>query len=145
MSRQHWAWALIGKPWREGLDGPDGFDCRGLVRHVWLTQRGIEVPALQRGLCAAEVLDAANAGGWQCVGQGPRAAAQELDIVTMNSRQGLHVGVMVRADLRLGVLHAVGHRDEETGREEGSVIYTPSLGDLASLGFGHIKLWRKTS
>jgi cell wall-associated NlpC family hydrolase len=145
MSTQHWAFALIGKPWREGADGPEAFDCRGLVRHVWLTRRGLEVPALERGLGAAQVLDAAAAHGWQCVGQGPNAAARELDIVTMNGRDGLHVGVMVRADLQLGVLHSVGARDERSGREEGAVIFTPRLGELAMLGFGHIKIWRKTS
>jgi hypothetical protein len=36
---------LIGRPWRAGAEGPDAFDCYGLVRHV-MRQRGVELPEL---------------------------------------------------------------------------------------------------
>lgn len=31
----------LGKPWIVGANGPDAFDCWGLVEHIYQTQKGI--------------------------------------------------------------------------------------------------------
>jgi len=139
----HWAKPLIGKPWRRGLDGPDAFDCRGMVRYVFLTQRGEEVPPLAREISddANSIIRAAVAHGWRSMGRYPTARPQEFDIVLMNSVGGPHVGVIVNANGRLGLLHCVG--GVVGGVEQGEVIFNARIEDACSLGFGRFELWRR--
>jgi hypothetical protein len=33
--------SVIGKPWVSGACGPDAFDCWGLIKYIYLIQRGI--------------------------------------------------------------------------------------------------------
>ena len=42
----HWTADYLGKPWRNGADGPDAFDCYGLVRAVYRDRYGIEMPVV---------------------------------------------------------------------------------------------------
>lgn len=42
------AMALLGTPYRWGGDGPDGFDCSGLVNYVFKNALGIELPRVSR-------------------------------------------------------------------------------------------------
>ncbi|MCG8522104.1 MAG: host specificity factor TipJ family phage tail protein [Pseudomonadales bacterium] len=42
----HWANAHIGKPWEVAAEGPDSFDCYGLLRHVQQKHFGVEMPKL---------------------------------------------------------------------------------------------------
>lgn len=42
------AMALLGTPYRWGGDGPEGFDCSGLVSYVFKTALGIELPRVSR-------------------------------------------------------------------------------------------------
>lgn len=142
--QSHWAAPLIGRPWRAGAEGPDAFDCRGLVRYVWLTQRGIDVPPLAREICedAHAIIVAALNHGWSPIGRGPAVRPREWDIVMMTSLRGPHVGVMVQADMRLGLLHCVGGVGDD-GVERGEVIFNQRLEDAAVLGFGRFEIWRR--
>lgn len=40
----HWAHQYIGKAWGSGAQGPDAFDCWGLVRHINKEVYGRELP-----------------------------------------------------------------------------------------------------
>jgi len=139
----HWAAPLIGKPWQLGADGPDAFDCRGLVRHVWRSQRGIDVPALMPEIMhdAHAIIDAALAHGWRSAGRGLKTRPREWDIVMMSSLRGPHVGVMIDVDGHLQLLHCVGGPDEQ-GIDCGEVI-VGGLQQAAHLGFGRFELWRR--
>lgn len=140
---RHWAYGLIGKPWFGGTDGPDTFDCRGLVRHVWLTRRGMDVRPLAADIAndAAAIIHAAVDSGWQRMGRWMQVAAREFDVVMMTGAAGPHVGVIVRADMHLGMLHAVGYFDAG-GAAHGSVIFSERLESAAALGYGRFELWR---
>ncbi len=34
----------LGKPWIVGKNGPDAFDCWGLLEHIYINQKGVELP-----------------------------------------------------------------------------------------------------
>jgi len=40
----HWAAQYIGKPHEPGARGPDAYDCWGLLREVYHTHYGIDIP-----------------------------------------------------------------------------------------------------
>lgn len=42
------AMALLGTPYRWGGEGPEGFDCSGLVNYVFKTALGVELPRVSR-------------------------------------------------------------------------------------------------
>lgn len=93
----HWAAAYLGKPWRIGADGPDAFDCWGLVRAVLRTRAGVELQPIVFA-DVRELITAFSAhpehAAWRRVGE-PR----ELDAVLMSqARHPIHVGLWVDAD-----------------------------------------------
>ena len=95
---KHWAARLIGKPYLHGADGPDAFDCWGLVRHVTKHHFGVDMPAIEVGETINERAIRNATKGWQQVSD--RA---EGNIVLMRSAIKLHCGIIVAG----GVLHAV--------------------------------------
>ena len=132
---KHWALDLIGKPWREGACGPDAFNCWGLVQHVFLERLGIEMPQVDVTQAdtpenAAAIRRASEVSGWRPSGD---AAPKEDDIVLMMSPTGRHVGVMVRANGRLGLLHSL----------EGVGVCFQRLEDLPAHGFCRVEFWRR--
>lgn len=139
----HWAAPLIGKPWASGAEGPEAYDCRGLVRQVLREQRGIEaLPLAPELMTSAEaIVGCARAQGWRPVGRGLQSQYAEWDVVMMRGAQGPHVGVMIRADGRLMLLHAVGALDAQ-GRPHGEVV-CQRLDQAQALGFGRFEFWRK--
>lgn len=102
----HWAEKYIGKPWVNGAQGPDAFDCWGFVRHVFLEERGIDLPVLEidadkplaiRHAIAGEKIAAA----WSPVEQ---ADLIDFDVVLLSqANHPDHVGVWVDGAL----LHCV--------------------------------------
>lgn len=133
----HWATDLIGVPYGAGAAGPDAFDCWGLVRYVFRTVHGIDMPVVSVGRVGDESADnvaaikrAAEVSGWK-----PSSAtdAAENDIVLMNSPLGRHVGVMVRANGALLFLHAI----------EGLGVCVQPLADLSRMGFTGFTFWRR--
>ena len=103
----HWAEELIGRPYLAGGQGPDAFDCWGLVRWVMAQRFGRELPAIPldaadlRAVLAA-FRDHPERQRWQLV-----SVPVEGDCVLMRqSRHPVHVGVWLDVD-EGGVLHAV--------------------------------------
>lgn len=140
----HWAAHLIGKPWAPGGEGPHAFDCRGLVRHVWRTRLGRDVPPLLPEVMHSPrgVIQAALDAGLRPIGRGVemQRQAEDMDIVMMTSTAGPHVGVMVRDGAALRLLHAVGGLGVD-GRAHGEV-YADTLPRAAERGFGRFLVWR---
>ena len=134
MSGAHWAAGLIGMPYRKGAAGPDCWDCWGLVRHVFATRYGIAMPLVAVADGSADnvsaIKRAAVVSGWRPAAQ----PAQDGDIVLMQGIEGRHVGVMVEADGRLGLLHAM----------DGAGVCWQGLRDVAAGGFRDFEVWRHT-
>lgn len=140
-STKHWAAPLIGLPWEPGAQGPNAFDCWGLVRHVFRIRYGIDMPQVQVGDFAegdnvAALKRAAAVSGWKRIEAG---APQDGDVVLMQGPVGRHVGVMIASIRGLRLLHADGHM---TARGPvGSVVAVP-LDDAKAGGYGQVEIWR---
>ena len=107
----HWAQEYVGKPWRENADGPDAFDCWGLVRHVYRQQLKVELPPypglfeLGAKHLRASIRDGLRSGKWVEL-----VAPKDLCAVLMSaSRVYDHVGVYLAQDGGL-ILHSVHGR-----------------------------------
>lgn len=106
----HWASQMIGRPYERGASGPDSFDCWGAVRFYFKGALGIEMPAIEVGPDSDSIDNvlaikrAASVSGWKP--SGDRLPA-EHDIVLMDGLEGRHVGVMVRANGTLLLLHSL--------------------------------------
>jgi hypothetical protein len=137
----HWALPFIGKPWRPNGMGPHDYDCRGLVRAVYVLRLGRDVAALmpQNAHDPQTVIQAALDDGMVQVGRGVDVPGQDLDIVMMTSPLGPHVGVLVQDGDRLLLLHAVG--GIEDGKAHGEV-FAESRQSAAMRGFGRFLHWR---
>lgn len=124
---------LIGKPWVAGSDGPDEFDCWGLLAWVYRQHLGIELnrpPGLdvhQIRSAAAEILKAQAERLWIDVKR-----PEPFDAVGMGHGHMItHVGVWLPIDAGT-VLHC--------SRPQGGVVMQPP----ASLRQQHLQLtfWR---
>lgn len=132
----HWAEPLIGMPYRRGAAGPEVFDCWGLVRYVFATRYGVEMPAVAVDDPSADnvraIREASRRSGWRpCDALLPA----EGDIVLMHGIDGPHVGVMVEADGALLMLHAV----------QGAGVCAQTLAQVRGCGFSDLQLWRRRS
>ena len=134
----HPAAALIGLPYRRGAHGPHDFDCWGLVRYYFETALGILMPVIAVGPADADTPDnraairaASAASGWKPSGA---REGREHDIVLMQSISGAHVGVLVEADGRLGLLHCV----------EGTGVCVQPVADLMRQGYHGLAYWRRS-
>ena len=127
---KHWAWDLIGKPYRSGCSGPEMFDCVGLARYYFKERHQILLPdySVAEGT-PRELAAFVRATGWK------RAAgkARSEDLLTMENFLGRHVGIAVQTTEGLGLLHATGDDNR------GSVVWQP-LNTLA--GYRNIEIWR---
>lgn len=139
--KEHWARALLGKPWSRDGEGPDRFSCWGLVRTVFRERYGLDLPLVGAGdlasVSASQALKA-DASGWGSV---PLDQAREGDLVMLDRLDGeRHVGVIVQASSGLRVLHAEGY--VQRGKEVGTVCIEP-LEALVARGAIHVELWRR--
>jgi hypothetical protein len=99
-----WIDDLIGQPWSYERN------CWWLVRHVFRTQYGIEMPEINIDDPSADnvlaISKAAHVSGWRPAIGRPR----DRDIVLLRTRSGTrHVGVMVRVGGSLRLLHCEGN------------------------------------
>lgn len=107
--------SVIGKAWANGGNGPDTYDCWGLVRAYYREVRGTPLPVVD--VDAAQTLAVRHAfadhpelSSWQAVD-----APHEGDAVLMGKNQRPdHVGLWLGG----GVLHSI---------QGGGVIYTTPL------------------
>lgn len=121
----HWAFPLIGLPWMPGARGPQAFDCLGLTDWCCRLRHGQALPDV----------DGVHETAWRRVDGPPMAD----DVVLMQGREGRHIGFMVQADGRLGVLHADGHL---TPRGPVGCVVFCSLTDATAGGYHHHEFWR---
>lgn len=101
----HWAQGYIGKPWRVAADGPDAFDCWGLVVDIQRQLYGRHLktiyvePENLRSLIKT-IQQHPIRQHWH-----PTDCPQEGDVVLLRqSRHPVHVGVWLGVDSG-GVLH----------------------------------------
>jgi len=126
MTTKHWAFDLIGVPWEPVTRGPHAFDCRGLVDWCCRLRFDEALPSLE----------SVHASNWHRIDDAPRAD----DVVLMQGPHGRHVGFMVEADGRLGVLHADGHQTE---RGPVGCVSFHGLADATAGGYHHYEFWRR--
>lgn len=136
----HWSARYVGLPWRPGADGPDAFDCWGLVRDVQRTQYGRELPRIAVRESPpgqwAELRALVQHSRWR-----PHAGTwRDGDLLVMLNARGLpHIGTLVERE-RLCLLHACGEVDTN-GEPRGEIALEP-VANLGASGFGHIDAWR---
>lgn len=120
--------SYIGLPYRLGADGPDAYDCRGLVCVVLRRHFGREVPSLPVGPeLAALWTENMGARVWETVSE-PEVG----DAVVLRGGNDPHVGVYLEVG-GPGVLHALA--------AAGQVVWTP-LDRLRALGFSRLSFVR---
>ena len=135
MSIRHWAEDLIGCPWVAGAEGPDQFNCWGLVRYVQREHYGIEVRAVSvddvsHSAVLREFRHNDERSNWL-----PVDIPQDGDLVEMGSaRQPHHIGVWLDVD-HGGVLHCI----------EGHGVAFQSLAQLKLHGWGALHISRHRS
>jgi len=128
----HWARQYMGRPWVNGGQGPDAFDCWELVRNVLDRHFNIQVPAVDIDAnCAKACALALNHGkrksNWRKV-----TAPKEGDVVLMaHAKYPSHVGIWLDVD-QGGILHCM--------RGAGVVYSTPTK--LRLSGWGKIEYYR---
>ena len=131
----HWAAKYIGRPWVNGAQGPEAFDCWGLVRFVLREQRGIALPVVdvdagQLRQVARIFTSGENYAGWQQVEQ-----PNELDGVLMShAKHPHHVGIWIDADGGQ-VLHCI----------EGAGVVAMNRLHLRLAGWNIISFWRHSA
>jgi cell wall-associated NlpC family hydrolase len=134
---KHWASELIGKPWQPGATGPAAFYCWGLMQFVVESRLGKKVPPISLGQSEnyGALLQAARTDGWRPVDRPP----QEYDVAVMEGPNGRHVGIVIRANGHLGLLHADGCMTPNGPR--GSVVFE-DLKTITTGGYHHVTFWR---
>jgi|SRR6185369_5805762 len=137
---QHWAFPLIGKEYTDGTDGrstdgPDTFNCWGLVRWCFVQERNIQMPLIPVGRNLREdraeaIRQVEDATGWR---RSYDHVPRDWDIAVMHSADGRHVGLVLVVNGGVHLLHAL---------EGVGVILTP-IGELWMFALSNITLWRQ--
>lgn len=126
----HWTAEYLGRPWKNGADGPDAFDCYGLVRAVYRDRYGVEMPVVSADAtrvlaCLHAARDYADYSQWEAV-----TVPQDGDVLLMGcARHPHHVGVLVEGR----VLHSV----------EGAGVLLQTVDSLAAHGWNILKTYRR--
>ncbi len=124
----------IGRPWRADACGPEAYDCKGLVIAVQRELWGRTVPPLEGTALAWR--DACRSTGWAPTLHAP----QPGDVLLVRAADGPHVGVFVRAGLRLMVLHARSQIRPD-GTQVGRVVLH-QRDALTNAGYSRAQVWR---
>lgn len=129
-----WVVDLLGKPYAENGQGPDAFNCWGLVRWVFQSHFKIDMPLIRVGLQDeeqdAEIREASRVSGWR---PSTDRAPRDQDILLMQGPYGKHVAVALILDSFLQVLHSV----------EGMGVMLTPYNELTLYGFRDVKSWRR--
>lgn len=128
----HWAEAYLGKPWESGAQGPDSYNCWGLVRAVAKAQFGYEPPLIaideNQGISVRKAFKSHPEHNKYLPVNTPKAG----DIVELGTKKDLwHVGIWLDVDSG-GVLHSV----------QGSGVIFNDLRHLKLMGFTQLNFWR---
>ncbi|MBA1157755.1 NlpC/P60 family protein [Microvirga mediterraneensis] len=127
--------SLIGKPYRIGARGEDGFDCYGLAQHVQLTLAGIEMPDVEARPTTtrqqAEVLlDHPERNNWVQIEE-----PEDLCLVLMGNvaKRDFHLGTYVVPSTVGGVLHIT---------KEAGVVFD-DMPALKASGWNYMKFYKR--
>lgn len=141
---EHFAVQYIGRPHKDGGNGPDAFDCWGFTAHVQREHYGLPFPLIDRAGLANGGLDLAAVFSehpelheWQVVQDDPR----DGDVITCVLAGRKHIGTWLDADGG-GVLHCV--ESPPDGRGIGGVVFT-SRSAMRMAGWGRLTVWRHRS
>lgn len=131
----HWAFGYLGRPWVNGAQGPDAFDCWSFFRHIQSTHFGIDVPiyaidANNFRAVAETILAADERSAWISVPLPTEGCA----VLMAHAKYPSHVGVWLDVDGG-GVLHCV--------RGEGVVF--SSISSLKTCGWGRVEYYKHVS
>lgn len=119
--------SLIGRPYALGADGPECFDCRGLLLYCQRRFFGKTLPILPMGLAMREVYaEQVQAGHWQSV-----AMPEHGDAVLLRGGDHPHVGLWLTC-IGPGVLHAL---------EGVGVVWSPAT-TLRLMGYSRLRFVR---
>lgn len=128
---QHWAEDYLGRAWENGAEGPDAYDCWGLVRAVLRDRFGIALPAVNVDALAPLAVrrafrDSGEYDHWQEID----APVVEGDVVLMSHAKHVHhIGLWTAG----GVLHAV----------EGAGVVHQHLQSLRMHGWNVVSVYRR--
>ena len=123
----HWAYEYLGKPYVEGANGPDSYDCWGLVREVCAKQIDCQMPLINVGRKDNQPAIAKALRGWSKV----NPPYVENDVLTMKNAYGRHVGICIKANGKVMFLHA-----------EVPQVQVTELNRLSRFGYKGIQGWR---
>lgn len=106
-----WVEKYRGRPFQWHGDGPEAYDCYGLVRAVLREQWGAEAPLVHaRGKTAIAAIEDAIRGtedSWVCHDGRPRPG-DVLTFETVGAEGELHVGIVIAEGWMLHVLEDLG-------------------------------------
>lgn len=123
----HWAEHFVGKPYERGAQGPDAYNCWGLVRVVFRDRLGVDLPMVELHDPQREVLRLALKHFE------PLPGPEDMAGVMMTLPDGrTHVGIWLGDEGRL--LHCI------EGDSGGVVTSLPQ--QLAMMGYGHREFYR---
>ena len=128
---RHWAQDLVGLAWSAE------FKCWDLVRRLVAMRQGVTLPEAAHDVLGIKA--AAREFGWVLT----RGLAQIDDIVLMTKPDGQkHVGYVVEADGRIGVLHNDGH---QTPAGPVGCVGFDTLESLTRAGCSGFEYWRRAT
>lgn len=131
----HWALKYIGRPWVQGAQGPNEFDCWGFVRFVNLHEFGIDVPIIDTDANDMRAVIKSFTSDGERANWSPVTTPKTGDAVLMaHCKYPSHVGIWLDVDGG-GVLHCI--------RGEGVVF--SSLSSLKTCGWGRVEYYRHAS
>jgi cell wall-associated NlpC family hydrolase len=135
ISGLHWAFDYIGRPWVNGAQGPDSFDCWGFFRFIQINHFALDVPLIEIDadnfkVVAQKIMSDDERGNWASVSLPTQGCA----VLMAHSKYPSHVGVWLDVDGG-GVLHCI--------RGEGVVFST--ISSLKTCGWGRVEYYKHVS
>lgn len=119
----------VGLPWKKGADGPDAYDCWGLLRHIQLEYFNTYVPLVTIGdadECKQTLKNQLDSGVWR-----ETKTPLHGDGVLLKAGNDPHVGVFLDVDGGR-ILHSI---------QGFGVTFSP-LRNLPGMGYGRVKYYQ---
>lgn len=131
----HWAFNYLGRPWVNGAQGPEAFDCWGFFRFIQKKHFGLEVPSYNIDAnnfkeVANQILSADERNQWIA----SSIPSEGCAVLMAHAKYPSHVGIYLEVDGG-GVLHCV--------RGEGVVF--SSISSLKTCGWGRVEYYKHVS
>lgn len=128
----HWALEYIGIPWKFGAAGPECFDCWNFICFIQKKHFNIDTVELAYSddirLNSRLLRESNEHENWIKVTE-----PIEGDLIIMaRNKEPMHIGIMIKANGYLGVLHCLNH----------SGVIFQKLQNLPSSGWGSMQFFR---